>query len=99
KFAALLACGTNGINKGHDTEAVISWLMTMDAEDPFVLTGCGHDFLHGRLTQPAHNPVTLAERMIAFCPDMVAQADAAIRSLSRPDQIAALAAQLSSSGS
>jgi uncharacterized protein len=99
KFAALLACGTNGINKGHDTEAVISWLMTMEAEHPFVLIGCGHDFLHGRLTQPAHNASALAERMIAFCPDMVEQADAAVRSLSRPDQIAALAAQLSSSGS
>jgi hypothetical protein len=97
KFAALLACGTNGINRGHDTESVISWLMTMDAEDPFVLMGCGHDFLHGRLLQPSRNAQALAERMIAFCPDIVEQADAAIRSLTRPDQIATLAEQLSSS--
>ncbi len=99
KFAALLACGTNGINRGHDTSAVISWLLTMDAEHPFVLIGCGHDFLHGRLTGSVSHAAPLAERMIAFCPDMVEQAGIEIRTLSRSAQIAALAAQLSSSGS
>jgi ankyrin repeat protein len=99
KYAALLACGTNGINKGHDTEAVISWLMAMEAENPFVLTGCGYDFLDGRLARPVTNAERLAERMIAFCPDMVDQAGGAISSLSRPEQIATLAAHLASSGS
>ena len=35
KYAALLAAGTNGINYGHDTEAVIAWLKAMDDENPF----------------------------------------------------------------
>jgi ankyrin repeat protein len=99
KYGALLACGTNGINKGHDTAAVISWLMAMEAEHPFVLVGCGHDFLHGRLTGPVRNAEALAARMIAFCPDMVEQAQATVRHLSRPDQIKVVAGQLSSSGS
>ena len=98
KYAALLACGTNGINKGHDTEAVISWLMGMEAENPFALTGCGFDFLDGRFSAPVKNAEPLAERMIAFCPDMVDQADAPLHSLSRPAQVVALARQLSESG-
>jgi hypothetical protein len=98
KYAALLACGTNGINKGHDTEAVISWLMTMEEENPFVLAGCGHDFLHGRFARPVKDAERLAERMIAFCPDMVDQAAASLRWRSRPAQVTALAAELSDSG-
>jgi ankyrin repeat protein len=99
KYAVLLACGTNGINKGHDTDAVISWLMAMETENSFVLTGCGFDFLDGRVAQPVKNAEHLAAQMIAFCPDMVDQAGFEISSLSRPDQIAAVAAALSSSGS
>jgi ankyrin repeat protein len=98
KYAALLACGTNGINKGHDTEAVISWLMAMEAENPFILAGCGHDFLDGRIAGTVKNAEPLAERMIAFCPDMVDQAERSLSSLSRPDQAVALARQLTESG-
>jgi ankyrin repeat protein len=43
KDAALVACGTNGDNKGLGTEAVIAWLRAMEAENPFRLAGCGHD--------------------------------------------------------
>lgn len=98
KYAAVLACGTNGINKGHDTEAVISWLMEMEKENPFVLAGCGLDFLDGRFSAPVKNADALAERMIAFCPDMVDQAQFSIHSLTRPAQIKALAAELTKTG-
>ena len=98
KYAAVLACGTNGINKGHDTEAVISWLMEMEKENPFVLAGCGLDFLDGRFNAPVRNPEALAERMIAFCPDMVDQAQFSIHILSRPEQVKALAAELTRTG-
>ena len=34
KYVALAVCGTNGINHGHDTESVISWLMAVESENP-----------------------------------------------------------------
>ena len=98
KYVAVLACGTNGINQGHDTEKVISWLMDMEKEAPFVLAGCGHDFLDGRFAAPVKDAPRLAERMIAFCPDMVDQAAAPLSSLARPEQTVALARQLTESG-
>ncbi len=98
KYAAVLACGTNGINKGHDTEAVVSWLMEMEKENPFILAGCGFDFLDGRFSGPVKEAKTVAERMVAFCPDMVDQAQSSIMPLSRPDQIAALAEDLKRTG-
>ena len=67
KYAALLASGTNGINYGHDAESVIRWLKDMEAENPFHLGGCGHDFLHGRFAGPIKNAEALAARMIEFC--------------------------------
>jgi hypothetical protein len=67
KYAALLAAGTNGINQGHDAEAVIRWLMDMERENPFRLGGCGlisyRRFagpVKGRGARPAHD---------RFCPD------------------------------
>ena len=48
---------------------------------------------------PVRNAEQLAERMIAFCPDMVDQTEASIRSRSRPEQIVLLAHELSQSGS
>lgn len=98
KFAALLACGTNGINYGHHTEAVIRWLADMERENPFHLAGCGHDFLHGRFAGPVRNAEALAARMIAFCPDIADQADAALRQSSREEQARAIAAEMTKSG-
>jgi ankyrin repeat protein len=73
-------------------------LMAMERENPFVLAGCGHDFLDGRFVSGVKNAERLAERMIAFCPDIVEQATASLSRRSRPDQIVALAQQLSESG-
>jgi hypothetical protein len=98
KYAALLAAGTNGINYGHDADAVIRWLKEMERENPFRLAGCGHDFLHGRFVRPVENAEALAERMIAFCPDLADQADAAIRTQPRAEQIRAISAEMQRSG-
>jgi hypothetical protein len=97
KYAALLACGTNGINQGHSTEAVISWLIALDRENPFVVAGCGQDFVDGRFTAVVRDAERVAERTIAFCPDMVDQADASLALLSRSDQVAAVARELTES--
>jgi len=98
KYAALLACGTNGINQGHDTEAVIGWLRAMEAENPFRLGGCGHDFLHARFTGPIKDAEALAARMIEFCPDIADQAHASLRRMSRAEQVRAIAREMRTTG-
>jgi hypothetical protein len=98
KYAALLASGTNGINYGHDTEAVIRWLVDMERENPFRLAGCGHDFLHGRFAGPVRDAEALAARMIAFCPDIADQADASLRQASRDEQVRMIAGEIARSG-
>ena len=70
QYAALMAQGTNGANHGHGTRAIISWLMEMEKANPFVLTGCGMDFLFGRFVSAVKDPEELARNMIAFCPDL-----------------------------
>lgn len=92
--AAPLVCGTNKANQGGSTDDVVSWLLDMAKNDPFVVMGCGHDFLHGRLTGKPKNAEALAAAMIAFCPDMVDQAGAEIRLEPRPKQIQMLARDL-----
>jgi hypothetical protein len=98
KYAALLATGTNGINYGHDTEAVIAWLKAMDHENPFQVGGCGHDFLHGRFTGPIKDAEGLAARMIEFCSDIASQAHASLRQMTRDAQIRAIAHEMKTTG-
>ena len=98
KYAALLASGTNGINYGHDAEAVVRWLEAMEAENPFRLAGCGHDFVHGRFVAPLADAEALAERMIAFCPDIADQAHASLRQIPRAEQARAIAAEMARTG-
>jgi len=92
--AAPLACGTNNVNQGGSTDHVVAWLLDMATTDPFVVLGCGHDFLHGRLLGAPTNAEALAAAMIAFCPDMVDQASADIRLKPRTAQIEMLARDL-----
>jgi ankyrin repeat protein len=98
KYAALIATGTNGINYGHTTEAVIGWLKTMEGENPFRLGGCGHDFLHGRFPGPIKDAEALAARMIQFCPDIADQAHASLRRMPRQAQASAIAADMKKTG-
>lgn len=71
KYAVLAACGTNGDNYGHDTPEVIAWLRELEKETPFLLTGCGHDFVSGRFEPPVASAATLGERLAEFCPDLI----------------------------
>jgi hypothetical protein len=70
----------------------------MEADNPFRLAGCGHDFLHGRFTGPIKDAETLAARMIEFCPDIADQAHASIRRLPRGDQAHAIAREMTTTG-
>jgi hypothetical protein len=69
KFAVIFARGTNGINKGLTTRAIVTWLRELDEENPFDLTGCGFDFLDGEFRAPVMNAPRWARRMLEFCPD------------------------------
>lgn len=69
KFAVLVARGTNGVNKGLTTRAIVAWLRQFDRDNPFDLVGCGFDFLEGQLCAPVVNGDVWAERMLGFCPD------------------------------
>jgi ankyrin repeat protein len=97
--AAPLVCGTNNVNLGGSTDAVVSWLLDMAKNDPFAVMGCGHDFVSGRLTGKPKNAEALVAAMIAFCPDMVDQAGGEISRQPRPVQIQMLARDLEANGS
>jgi ankyrin repeat protein len=77
--AVILAHGTNGNGfmrvKGRDVflgpREIIAWLREMAEENPFVLTGCGHDVVAGQFVRPVVNAPKLARRMCQFCPDLI----------------------------
>jgi ankyrin repeat protein len=70
KYAVLLASGTNGVNYGHTTRDIISWLLDFEKENPFVLTDCWFDFLGGRALAPFQHADKWATQMLRFCPDI-----------------------------
>ena len=89
QYAALLARGTNGANHGHGTRAIIAWLLEMENTNPFILTGCGSDFLLGRFLGTVRQADEWAEKMVAFCPDL---------DDGTPDAVRRLAVELEQSG-
>jgi ankyrin repeat protein len=71
KYAVIAAAETDCNNPGQGTRDIIIWLQEMEKDNPFVLTGCGHDFVAGEFLQPVANAKKLAARMVEFCPDLV----------------------------
>jgi ankyrin repeat protein len=71
KYAVLAALGTDGANYGHDTRAIIAWLLEMEKKNRFNLTACGSDFVAGKFHDKVANAHGLAERMVEFCPDLI----------------------------
>jgi hypothetical protein len=70
KYAVLAGSGTNGINYGYSTRDIITWLLDLDRENPFVLTECWFDYLGGKFLQPVKNTAHWADKMLEFCPDL-----------------------------
>ncbi len=81
KYAILAALDTNADNYGLDTRRIIRWLRQLEQRHPFVLTGCGHDYLEGRFLEPVRHAAPLARRMYQFCPDIVEQGCGSVRRL------------------
>lgn len=70
-YAVLQACGTNGDNYGHDTDDVCDWLRELAKNAPFVLTGCGHDFVAGSFRPPLAETADVAQQVVEFAPDVI----------------------------
>ena len=68
KLAVVAAVGTEGANYGVQNANVISWLATLDEENPFHLVHCDHESVAGTFLGPVKGAKKLAERMVQFCP-------------------------------
>jgi cytohesin len=91
QYAVVAARGTNanrmttvnGVPTFIGPSEIISWLKELEKTHPFELTGCGFDFLAGKFLQPVADAPDLAERMFAFCPDIVDQGTGTVEGLAR----------------
>jgi hypothetical protein len=57
--------------------------MDMEKTHPFVLTGCGQDFLAGKFLRPVADAPKLARRMYSFCRDIVDQGTQTVPALAQ----------------
>jgi ankyrin repeat protein len=73
KYDVLAAIGTNGANYDRSTADVIRWLMELEQEQPFEITGVEEASVAGHFTRPIADPNALAKSMYKFCPDIVDQ--------------------------
>ncbi len=83
KYVVLAYLGTDGLNYNITTERIIDWLLRLEATDPFVMTEAGLDYLGGRFLSRIRRPGELAERMFAFCPDIVDQGVGTVANLEK----------------
>ncbi|MGL4460930.1 MAG: ankyrin repeat domain-containing protein [Planctomycetia bacterium] len=67
--AVLTACGTNGVNAGHDTRAVVVWFDETSRRWPFTIRSCGFDYVEVVFQTPLADPAELNEQVNKFCPD------------------------------
>ena len=81
QYDAVRLVGTNGANFDLRTGAVVNWLRELERDAPFVLTGIGYDHVEGRFLSPLADPDAVAERLYAFCPDIVNQGTGSVREL------------------
>lgn len=74
--------GTNGANFDITTDSVVAWLRGLHSESPIILTGIGDDHIEGRFVRPVGaDAEVLAERVHAFCPDVVDQGTGSVKEL------------------
>jgi hypothetical protein len=82
KYAAIASIGIRSGDDGEVlTPGVIDWLKSLECTHPFVVEGCGCDFLALRFPNTIDNPRELAQKMLEFCPDMIDHTDEAFENL------------------
>jgi hypothetical protein len=82
-YLVMATMETNGNNYNIGTDGVIAWMMELQQEQPFIVTGVGFDYMEGYFTGPVKDPETLAKRMYEFCPDIVDQGTNSVSALAR----------------
>ena len=82
-YSVMAVMDTNGNNYNIGTDGVIAWMMELQQEQPFIVTGIGFDYLEGHFTGPVKDPQALAKRMYQFCPDIVDQGTGSVDDLAR----------------
>jgi hypothetical protein len=80
-YLVLEAQGSDGANHGLSGHDVRDWLRRLADDYPFALLGCGRDFIQARLLVTPDDPLALAQRLHAFCPDIVEQGVGAVEAL------------------
>jgi len=80
-YAVLEAQGSDGANYGISGVDVRDWLRKLEAAHPFVLVGCGRDFVQAKFLSVPDDIEPLAERLYAFCPDVVNQGVGSLEAL------------------
>jgi hypothetical protein len=75
------AIGTSGGFLSPTAPRIVSWLNALDRDQPFIITGIGHDYVEGRFTTPLTDVHALAKRFYKFCPDIVRQGTKSVANL------------------
>ena len=83
QFTVIAFVGTDGINYDINNYLVIRWMRNLYRDQPFMITGCGKDFLEGKFIELLHDPGALAKRMYTFCPDIVDQGTRTVDNLAK----------------
>ncbi len=65
--------GTDGINYGHETDDVISWLKQINEKDKIFITTIDVDLVGGYFVNKVKNRTWLSNKIYKFCPDFVDQ--------------------------
>jgi ankyrin repeat protein len=71
KYAAVAGCKPSAGNYALGTRDILAWLRGLDRDYPFVLIGCGRDFVSGEFVKPIDTPKELGSRVAKFCPDLI----------------------------
>ena len=82
-YEILRLMGTNGANYGIGSDSIVAWLVALERDQPFVLTGIAFDWVEGRFTNEIRDAAALARRFNAFCPDIVEQGTGTVEALAR----------------
>ncbi len=68
---------------GGDSPFLLQRLQQLETEEPFVITEAGLDYVGGKFLQRVRLPGRLAQRLFAFCPDIVDQGTGSVANLER----------------
>ena len=81
KHEVVATIGTQGGDLSPSTHGIISWLMELEAEQDFFLTGIGLEHLEGTFKGPVKNLPWMTKMIFAICPDIAGQGESRVLAL------------------